>query len=102
MIPKTTMVLAAAFVLGLTFTARAYQLDANTGLPTEYYYGPVSEHAKQGLPVREDAVKKYAPAQQGRTKPTASAKGGSDIRLLESRPQAVPVHSDDKGSGHLW
>jgi hypothetical protein len=102
MIPKTTIAVAAALVVGSTWTAHAYQLDPNTGLATEYYYGPISEHAKQGLPVKEETMKKYAPAQRGPAKPTASVKRGSEVRLLEARPSAVPIRSDDKHSGHLW
>src|SRR5262245_1868360 len=100
---KTAMTLAAGIIVGSAWSAYSYQLDPNTGLPTEYYYGPVSEHAKQGLPVNGDTVKKYAPAQQGASsKATASAKRRSTINLLESRPIIVPVGSDDKHSGHLW
>jgi hypothetical protein len=100
MIPKITIAVAAALVVGSTWTAHAYQLDPNTGLPTEYYYGPISDHAKQGLPVKEETMKKYAPAQRGPAKPTASADRGSNLRLLESRPNAVPVSSGDKH--HPW
>ena len=64
MFSKSATILAAAFVIGSVLSAHAYQLDPNTGLPMEYYYGPVADHAKQGLPVREETVKKYAPAQQ--------------------------------------
>jgi hypothetical protein len=103
MFSKTATILATAFVLGSAWSANAYQLDPNTGLPTEYYYGPVSEHAKHGLPVREDTVKKYAPGQQkGATQATVPANHGSNLRLLEARPNVVPVRSDDKHSGHLW
>ena len=58
MIPKTAMVLATAIVLGSTLTVNAYIADVNTELPTEIYYGPVCEHARQGLPVREETLKK--------------------------------------------
>src|SRR5262245_13581445 len=109
MITKTAMALAATFVVGSTWTASSYQLDQNTGLPTEYYYAPISDHAKQELRVREETLKKYAPAQQGVKKPTASVERGSNILLLESRPNAVQArptplqsNSNDKHSGHLW
>ena len=103
MLSKTAPILATAFVLGSAWNAHAYQLDPNTGLPTEYYYGPVADHAKQGLPVREDAVKKYAPAQQkGAARAAVPASHGSNLRLLEARPNVVPTRSDEKHSGHLW
>jgi hypothetical protein len=103
MFSKTTTILAAAFIVGSAFGAHAYQLDPNTGLPMEYYYGPVSEHAKQGLPVRDETVKKYAPAQQkGAARAAVPASHGSDLRLLEARPNVVPVRSEEKHSGHLW
>jgi hypothetical protein len=127
MFNKTATILAAAVVLGSTWSARAYWQDPNTGLPMEYYYGPVAEHAKQGLPVRAETVKKYAPSQQkGAVGATVSSNRGSnirlpearphiapvgatvfpnrgsDIRLLEARPHIVPVGADDKHSGHLW
>ena len=103
MFSKTATILAAAFVLGPAWSAHAYQLDPNTGLPTEYYYGPVAEHAKQGLPVREDTVKKYAPAQQkGAARAAVPRSVPSNLRLLEARPNVAPVRSDDKHSGHLW
>jgi hypothetical protein len=93
MIPKSTMVLAAALILGSSLGVHAYQLDANTGLPTEYYYGPVCDHVKQGLPVREG---KSGCTNQASAKQPTSAKRGSHVRLLEDRPHAVPVSSDDK------
>ena len=96
MIPKTTMVLAAGLVLGSSLSVGAYQLDANTGLPTEYYYGPVCDHAKHGLPVKEETRNRSGCTNQGSVKPTARANGGSAIRLLENRPVAVPAASDDK------
>jgi hypothetical protein len=103
MFSKTTTILAAAFIVGSAFGAHAYQLDPNTGLPMEYYYGPVSEHAKQGLPVRDETVKKYAPAQhKGAAKATLPTSHGSKLHLLENRPNIVPVRSEEKPSGHLW
>ena len=103
MFSKTATILAAAFVLGSAWSAHAYQLDPNTGLPMEYYYGPVADHAKQGLPVREETVKKYAPAQQkGAARAAVPASHASNLRLLEARPNVVPVRSEEKHSGHLW
>jgi hypothetical protein len=103
MFSKTATILATAFVLGSAWSAYAYQLDPSTGLPTEYYYGPVSEHAKQGLPVRADTAKKYAPSQQkGAVRAAVPASQTSNLRLLEARPSVVPVRSDEKHSGHLW
>jgi hypothetical protein len=103
MFSKFATILATTFVLGSTWNAHAYQLDPSTGLPTEYYYGPVAQHAKQGLPVREEAVKKYAPTQQkGTARATVPASQASNLRLLEARPNVVPVRSDEKHSGHLW
>src|SRR5215831_12382649 len=93
---RKTMVLAAALVFGSSLTAPAYQLDANSGLPTEYYYGPVCDHAKQGLPVREETRNKSGCTNKVSPKPAASAKPGHGIHLLENRRNAVPVSSDDK------
>ena len=103
MFSKSATILAAAFVIGSVLSAHAYQLDPNTGLPMEYYYGPVADHAKQGLPVREETVKKYAPAQQkGAARAAVPASHASNLRLLEARPAVVPVRSEEKHSGHLW
>jgi hypothetical protein len=103
MFSKTATILAAAAILGSTWSAQAYWQDPSTGLPTEYYYGPVAEHAKQGLPVRQETVKKYAPAQQkGAARAAVPASHGSELRLLEARPNVVPVRSEEKHSGHLW
>jgi hypothetical protein len=103
MFSKTATILAAAVVLGSTWSAQAYWQDPNTGLPTEYYYGPVAEHAKQGLPVRAETVKKYAPSQQkGAARASAPANHAGNLRLLEARPNIVPVGADEKHSGHLW
>jgi len=96
MIPKSTMVLAAALILGSSLGVHAYQLDANTGLPTEYYYGPVCDHVKQALPVREEVRNKSGCTNQTSAKQPASAKRGSHVRLLEDRPHAAPASSDDK------
>lgn len=102
MFNKTATILATAFIVGSALSAHAYQLDPNSGLPMEYYYGPVAEHAKQGLPVREATVKKYAPGQKGATRASAPANHGGNLRLLEARPSIVPVAADQKHSGHLW
>jgi hypothetical protein len=96
MIPKTAMVLATALVLGSTLTVNAYQLDANTGLPTEYYYGPVCEHANRGLPVREETRKKSGCAARFSANPATSANRGPSIRQLENRPAAAPARINDK------
>jgi hypothetical protein len=103
MFSKTATILAAAVVLGSTWSAFAYWQDPSTGLPTEYYYGPVAEHVKQGLPVRAETVKKYAPSQQkGAARAVAPANHGGSLRLLEARPNIIPAVSDAKHSGHLW
>jgi hypothetical protein len=96
MIPKSTIVLSAGVVLGLTSTVLAYQLDANTGLPTELYYGPICQHVQQGLPVREEMRNRAGCKPQASTKATASAFGESTIRQLENRPRVMPASSDDK------
>ena len=96
MIPKTAMVLATAIVLGSTLTVNAYIADVNTGLPTEIYYGPVCEHARQGLPVREETRKKSGCAARASANPATSANRGSVVRQLENRPAAVPALINDK------
>jgi hypothetical protein len=96
MFPKTAMALATAFVLGSTLTVNAYQLDPNTGLPMEYYYGPVCEHANRGLPVREETRRKYGCAARVSANPAISANRGAVIRQLENRPVAAPSRINDK------
>jgi len=95
MFPKVAMVLATSLVLGSTLTANAWQLDPNTGLPTEYYYGLVCEHANRGLPVREETRRKAGCAAQVSANQTA-ANRGPVLRQLENRPAAARARIDDK------
>ena len=98
--------IAAAFVMssGSAFAA-AMDHDPTTGLNTYYYYGPVSELAKKGLPMKEGSSKYTSPSQSNaRRHPSPSS-----LRLLENRPaQAIPVvaprngNTGDKASGNLW
>jgi len=98
--------IAAVFVMssGSAFAA-AMDHDPTTGLNTYYYYGPVSELAKKGLPMKEGASKYTSPSQSTARRQTAP----SSLRLLENRPaHAIPVvapgssNTGDKASGNLW
>ena len=96
MFPKAAMALATALVLGSTLTVNAYINDVSTGLPTEIYYGPVCEHARQGLPVREETRKKLGCAARASASPAVSAHRGPVLRQLENRPAAARARIDDK------
>ena len=102
---KIIAAMAAAFVIssGSVFAA-AMDHDPTTGLNTYYYYGPVSELAKKGLPMK-DGASKYSSSSRGNARQQSSP---SSIRLLENRPRTVhpaaaPANgSGDKASGNLW
>jgi hypothetical protein len=98
--------IAAALVMssGSAFAA-AMDHDPTTGLNTYYYYGPVSELAKKGLPMKDGASKYTSPSQRNARRQTSP----SSLRLLENRPaHAIPVvaprngNTGDKASGNLW
>jgi hypothetical protein len=98
--------ITAAFVMssGSAFAA-AMDHDPTTGLNTYYYYGPVSELAKKGLPIK-DGSSKYTSQSQGNARRQTAP---SSLRLLENRPaRAVPAvapgngNTGDKASSHLW
>ena len=95
--------IAAALIMssGSAFAA-AMDHDPTTGLNTYYYYGPVSELAKKGLPMKDGSSKYTSPAQSSAWRQQAP----SSLRLLENRPAHVtPViapASGDKASGNLW
>jgi hypothetical protein len=98
--------IAAAFVMssGSAFAA-AIDHDPTTGLNTYYYYGPVAELARKGLPMKEGSSKYASPAQSNARRQTSP----SSLRLLENRPaHAIPVvapgnsNTGDKASGNLW
>ena len=97
--------IAATFVIssGSAFAA-AMDHDPTTGLNT-YYYGPVSELAKKGLPIKEGSSKYTSPSQSNARRQQSP----SSLRLLEDRPaHATPIiapgsgNTGDKASGHLW
>jgi len=98
--------IAAAFVMssGSAFAA-AMDHDPTTGLNTYYYYGPISELAKKGLPIKDGSSKYTSPSQSNARRQTSP----SSLRLLENRPaHAVPAvapgnsSTGDKASGNLW
>jgi hypothetical protein len=98
--------IAAAVVMssGSAFAA-AMDHDPTTGLNTYYYYGPVSELAKKGLPIKDGLSKYTSPSQSNARRQTSP----SSLRLLENRPaHAIPViapgnsNTGDKASGNLW
>jgi hypothetical protein len=97
--------LAAALVLGSgSAFAAAMDHDPTTGLNTYYYYGPVSELAKKGLPIKEGSSK-YTSSSRSNSRQQPST---TNIRLLEDRPARAINHfapatgSGDKASGNLW
>jgi hypothetical protein len=102
MIPKTAMVLATAIVLGSTLTVNAYIADVNTGLPTEIYYGPVCEHARQGLPVRERLEKnpgarpELLPIQQCRLIADPLCDSSKIVPRLRRRLSMTSTHLGDR------
>ena len=95
--------IAAALIMssGSAFAA-AMDHDPTTGLNTYYYYGPVSELAKKGLPMKDGSSKYTSPSQSNARRQQSP----SSLRLLENRPAHVtPViapASGDKASGNLW
>ncbi len=97
---------AAAFVMSSdSVFAAAMDHDPTTGLNTYYYYGPVSELAKKGLPIKEGSSKYTSPSQSSARRQAPP----SSLRLLENRPtHAIPVvapgnsNTGDKASGDLW
>jgi hypothetical protein len=97
---KAAIVVALIMSSGSAFAA-AMDHDPTTGLNTYYYYGPVSELAKKGLPMK-DGSSKYTSSSQS----SARRQAPSSLRLLENRPaHAIPVSapaSGDKASGNLW
>jgi hypothetical protein len=104
----STKIMAAAiagvFVMssGSVFAAA---MDHDPGLNTYYYYGPVSELAKKGLPIKDGSSKYTSPSQSSARRQAPP----SSLRLLENRPaHAIPViapgssNTGDKASGNLW
>src|SRR6516165_1415247 len=107
MITRIAAALVAALTIGSGSAAFAAAMDHDptTGLNTYYYYGPVSELAKKGLPMKEGSSKYTSPSQSNARRQTSP----SSLRLLENRPaHAVPVvapgnsNTGDKASGNLW
>ena len=103
---KMMAAIAAAFVMssGSAFAA-AMDHDPTTGLNTYYYYGPISELAKKGLPIKDGSSKYTSPSQSNARRQTSP----SSLRLLENRPaHAITVvapgnsNTGDKASGNLW
>jgi hypothetical protein len=93
MITRLTAVAIAAFTIGSATSALAGAMDTDptTGLNTYYYYGPVSEMDKKGLPLGESASKYKSSqnaksSQNTRSSRTASRAQGTHVRLLENRP----------------
>jgi hypothetical protein len=73
---------AAAFVMssGSVFAA-AMDHDPTTGLNTYYYYGPVSELAKKGLPMKDGSSKSPSQSSARRQRPavvSSAARKSSD------------------------
>jgi hypothetical protein len=93
MITKLMVAAIAAFTIGSATNAfaGAMDIDPTTGLNTYYYYGPVSEMDKKGLPLGESASK-YKSSQNSKSSQkssqNASRAQGTRVRLLENRPAA--------------
>jgi ABC-type sugar transport system substrate-binding protein len=90
--------IAAALVAALTIGsgpaafAAAMDHDPTTGLSTYYYYGPISELSKKGLPMKDEA-KKYTSSPQRATPQRATQKRGNSVLLLENRaPRPAMKH----------
>jgi hypothetical protein len=112
MITKIATAVAAALIVGSGSGAFAAAMDHDptTGLNTYYHYGPISELAKKGLPLKEGASK-YISSPQGAAKQGAAKKQSTPVYLLENRgaapargiaPVAPAGNVNDKASGHLW
>lgn len=113
MIRKTTMALVATLVFGSATAALASagDNDPNTGLWTYLYYGPIADLAKQGLPVKPEAMKYLR--EHGSAQAAVPTRQRAPVMLLEDRElQANPYdapHANtfeynwyDKQSGHNW
>lgn len=112
MINRATLAVVAALLAGSATTAFAASMDndANTGLWSYLYYGPISELHQKGLPVSQGAVS-YMNQHRGvqASAPGTSAKRGNGVYLLEDTQGVVaprrsaPVYrNDDFQSGHMW
>ena len=108
MINKPTLALVAALLVGSTSGAFAAAMDndANTGLWSYLYYGPIADLHQQGLPISTNA-KNYL-RQHGTAAPVAT-KRGNGVFLLEDtrgitapRQYAPPTYNNDFQSGHMW
>jgi hypothetical protein len=108
MINKSALVLAAALFAGMATNASAAAMDndANTGLWSYIYYGPIAQLQQQGLPVSAAAAK-YA--SQHRAVAPVATKRGNSVYLLEDTQgivaprQAAPAYNNsDFQSGNLW
>ena len=106
MINKTTLAVVVALLAGTATNAfaSATDNDANTGLSTYLYYGPIAELQQKGLPISQSAVNYM---KQHRTAP-ATAKRGNGVYLLEDTQgvvaprQTAPAFNYDVQSGHMW
>jgi hypothetical protein len=106
MINKTTLAVVVALLAGTATNAfaSATDNDANTGLWTYLYYGPIAELSQKGLPISTNAANYM---NQHRTAP-AAARRGNGVYLLEDTQgiaaprQSAPVRSNDFQSGHMW
>ena len=108
---KTTMATVAAIVLisATAAFASAGDNDPNTGLWTYLYYGPIADLAKQGLPMKPEAMSYMR--EHGGT--VVSTRQRAPVMLLEDRDLETspynPPHPNnfdynwyDKQSGQNW
>jgi hypothetical protein len=74
----------AAFIAGSGSAAFAAAMDHDptTGLNTYYYYGPINEMAKKGLPMKDEA-KRYSSSPQ-----SVAKKKTTPVFLMEDRGTA--------------
>ena len=110
MINKATLAVVAELLAGTATNAFAAAMDndANTGLWSYLYYGPINELHQQGLPISQNGMK-YV--NQNRVVPGTAAKRGNRVFLLEDTQGTVaprrsapayPYYNNDFQSGHLW
>ena len=108
MINKAALAVVAALLAGSATTAFASAMDndANTGLWSYLYYGPISELHQKGLPISPGAANYM---KQHNTALAIAAKRGSGVYLLEDtqgivapRQSAPAYRTDDLQSGHMW
>ena len=109
MINKPTLAIVAALLAGSTSGAFAAAMDndANTGLWSYLYYGPIAELQQKGLPINANAANYM---KQHHTAAPVATKRGNRVFLLEDTQgitaprqySPAPAYNNDFQSGHMW